>query len=170
MKSKSLHKRARTPWSSPAMTIPEIWAKYCKGRKYVDLMLADIDRANYLISETFGMGQDELAKKWQRDAVVGRHSLPWSVLSHATDQNSAASLLLPIKADLESLIVGTQDELTRDDSWNFRRHVNMNIKPEGPGAAIVFRQDKTYYPRTGSLQQVKPSTRSTSPVFLLFIQ
>ncbi|KAI6790579.1 hypothetical protein KC363_g5886 [Hortaea werneckii] len=69
MKSKSLHKRARTPWSSPAMTIPEIWAKYCKGRKYVALMLADIDRANYLISETFGMGQDELAKRWQRDAV-----------------------------------------------------------------------------------------------------
>ncbi|GAB1731848.1 hypothetical protein NU195Hw_g5165t1 [Hortaea werneckii] len=152
-KNKSLHKRARTPWSSPAMTIQDIWAKYCKGRKYVDLMLADIDRANYLISETFGMGQDGLGQHWQRDAVVGRHSRPWSVLSHATDQNSAASLLLPIKADLETLVVGTQDELTRYGSWNFRRHVNMNIKPEGPGAAIVFRQDKPYSQSGHPVQQ-----------------
>lgn len=169
MKNKSLRKRARTTWSSPAMTIPEIWAQYCKGRKYVDLMLADIDRANYLISETFGMGQDGLGQHWQRDAVVGRHSRPWSVLSHATDQNSAASLLLPIKADLESLVVGTQGELNRYSSWNFRRHVNMNIKPEGPGAAIVFRQDKPYSQSGHPVQQVKSSTRATSPVFLLFL-
>ncbi|KAI7226680.1 hypothetical protein KC330_g8728 [Hortaea werneckii] len=142
--NKSLHKRARTQWSAPPMHLMDIWARYCKGRKYADLMLADIDRANYLISETLGLGNDELAQRWQRDAVIGPQGNPWSVSSYPPGQGSAASILAPIKADLETLVVGTQDELARAGSWNFRRHANMNLKPAGPGAAIMFRQDKRY--------------------------
>ncbi|KAI7200027.1 hypothetical protein KC316_g5740 [Hortaea werneckii] len=78
---------------------------------------------------------------WARYCPQGN---PWSVSSYPPGQGSAASILAPIKADLETLVVGTQDELARAGSWNFRRHVNMNLKPAGPGAAIMFRQDKRY--------------------------
>ncbi|KAI7208417.1 hypothetical protein KC333_g9147 [Hortaea werneckii] len=147
MGNKTLHKRARTPWSAPPMQLMDIWAWYCKGRKYADLMLADIDRANYLISETFGLGEDETDQRWQRDAVLGPPSKAWSGMPSAIGQDSVASIFSPIKADLETLVVGTEDKVTKDGSWKVRRHVNMNIKPEGPSVAVVYRQDRTYNDR-----------------------
>ncbi|KAI7199800.1 hypothetical protein KC316_g5781 [Hortaea werneckii] len=130
MGNKTLHKRARTPWAVPGMSINDIWA-----------------RANYLISETYGMGDDETGQSWQRNTVESGHGRPWSALSYATGQNSAASILSPIKADLETLIVGTREMLTRQtkaSSWNLRRHVNMNLMPQGPNVATIFRQDQFY--------------------------
>lgn len=163
--NKSLHKRARTPWAVPMMSPLDIWARYCKGRKYVDLMLADIDRANYLISQTFGLGEDATDQRWQRDAVVGTQGNPWSVMSYPPGQNSAASILSPIKADLETLIVGTKDELVMDGSWNLRRHVNMNLKPAGPNAAVILRQDHVY--SVSGRQFAVRLSNATFPVFPL---
>lgn len=166
MGNKSLHKRARTQWAVPRMDPMEIWARYCKGRKYVDLMLADIDRANHLLSETFGLGEDETGQSWQRSTVESGHGRPWSALSYANGQNSAASILSPIKADLESLVVGTRDGLTRQTkagSWILRRHVNMNIMPVGPNVATIFRQDH-YYSASG-IRYLQVRLSSLSPLF-----
>lgn len=162
MGNKTLHKRARTQWSAPPMHLMDIWAWYCKGRKYADLMLADIDRANYLISETFGLGEDETDQRWQRDVVLGPPSKAWSGTPSAIGQDSVASIFSPIKADLETSVVGTEDKVTKDGSWKVRRHVNMNIKPEGPSVAVVYRQDRTYNDRHHHKLQVRLSNSTTS--------
>ncbi|KAI7547901.1 hypothetical protein KC331_g4735 [Hortaea werneckii] len=163
--NKTLHKRARTQWSAPPMHPMDIWARYCKGRKYVDLMLADIDRANYLISQTKGLGEDTTGQRWQRKDVVNAHVKAWSVMSSAIGQDSVASIFSPIKADLETLVVGTEDKVTKDGSWKVRRHVNMNIKPEGPSVAVVYRQDRMYADRNN--HQVQPTHAEYSYVLNL---
>ncbi|KAI6851155.1 hypothetical protein KC332_g247 [Hortaea werneckii] len=150
MGNKSLHKRARTPWQVPILPVADMYELVRKGKNlYTEWMFMNIERFGQCLSADPSIGPDPKGLDWQRenfkDLGTPYHLTdPWSVSKYDQGPEPASVLLSPIKTDLETLKVGTDDILVKERSWNVRRNIDMNLLPHGPCVGIAFVQDKDW--------------------------
>ncbi|KAI7343358.1 hypothetical protein KC354_g15704 [Hortaea werneckii] len=140
MGNKTLHKRARTPWQVPALPVAEMYELARKGKNlYTKWMLVDSAEANRLLSMCEGVGPDPLNTGWQREDPTRLRGRFWTPSDYGL---TATAMLAPIKADLETLTVGTQQSMTKNTPWKVKRNINMNLLDQGPNAAVQYVQDQ----------------------------
>ncbi|KAI7325645.1 hypothetical protein KC315_g7827 [Hortaea werneckii] len=115
-----------------------------EGQYYAALKSKNLAKRNRTPWAAPALSVDEMIMlAWAgRDAYV-RWML--SDIEQASQCPEPASVILsPIKTDLETLKVGTDNFVVKGRPWNVRRNMNMNLLPHGPCVAIAFVQDKSW--------------------------